>query len=75
MALVSHPVKEEMFLTTPVENLFIHEAMGAAPGDYVKVYLFGLMLCHYPPQKDMTAADMAEALNLPVEEVRKAFDY
>lgn len=75
MALVSHPVKEEMFLTTPVENLFIHEAMGTAPGDYVKVYLYGLMLCHYPPREDAGIRGMAEALGLSEEEIRQAFAY
>lgn len=75
MSLVSHPVKEEMFLTTPVENLFIHEAMGAAPGDYVKVYLFGLMLCHSPSSKDVGVAEMAEALHLSGEDIRKAYEY
>ena len=32
-----------MFSTTPVENLFMLEFMPNAPGDFVRVYLYGLM--------------------------------
>ena len=35
------------FDVTPVENMFISEYMLGAPGEYVKVYLYGLMLMPY----------------------------
>ena len=35
--------KDYFLLVTSVENIFINEYMTAAPGDYVKVYLFALM--------------------------------
>lgn len=37
-----------MFDVTPVENQFILEYMLSAQGDYVKVYLYGLMHCYHP---------------------------
>ena len=42
MAWVEYDSQDLAFLTTQVENLFIDEYMGKAPGDYVKVYLYGL---------------------------------
>ena len=42
-----------MFDITPVENQFILEYLPEAKGDYVKVYLYGLMRC-YHPEEDMT---------------------
>jgi len=48
LALCKHSDKNHIFDVTPVENLFIHEFMLKAPGDFVKVYLFGLMQCYNP---------------------------
>ena len=40
----------ECFLhDTQVENIFINEYLPAAPGDYVKVFLFALMYSGYQP--------------------------
>ena len=36
------------YLATPVENLFIEEFMVKAPGEFVKVYLYGLRFAMYP---------------------------
>ena len=36
-------IKDYFLLDTSVENLFINEYMAAAPGDFVKVYLFAQM--------------------------------
>ena len=33
---------------TAVDNMFILDYMVHAPAEYVKVYLYGLMLCSYP---------------------------
>ncbi len=63
-----------LFDITPVENIFIAEYMGRAPGDYVKVYLLGLKLCYYP-QQDYTTAMMARDLDLEEDCVKDAFVY
>ena len=41
MAMCSFADRFSMFDVTPVENLFIEEYMLRAPGDYVKVYIYG----------------------------------
>ena len=62
------------FDVTPVENMFITEYMLRAPGDYVKVYLYGLMQC-YHPQERMSLSGMARDLDLTEEEVENAYRY
>ena len=37
-------IKDYFLLDTSVENLFINEYMAAAPGDFVKVYLFEMCI-------------------------------
>ena len=74
MAFCEYPRDFMLFDVTPVENLFITEHMPAAPGDYVRVYLYGLMLCRYPDE-DMSAANLAKALNMKEEEILEAFRY
>lgn len=63
-----------MFDVTPLENLFIEEYMLRAPGDFVKVYIYGLRLC-YHPGKDLSIPYMARAMGLEEETVISAFDY
>ena len=43
MGLFAFDQQYAMFDATPVQNQFILEYMPSAPGDYVKVYLYGLM--------------------------------
>jgi len=62
------------FDVTPVENMFISEYMLGAPGEYVKVYLYGLMLC-YHNQERMSLTSMAKDLKSTEEEVERAFRY
>ena len=62
------------FDVTPVENMFISEYMLRAPGDCVKVYLYGLMLC-YHNQERMSLTGMARDLDLTEEDVERAFRY
>ena len=57
-----------MFDVTPVENQFILEQLPGAKGDYVKVYLYGLMHC-YHPREDVTPESMSRELGLPVEDI------
>ena len=63
-----------MFDITPVENQFILEYLPAAKGDYIKVYLYGLMCC-YHPAKDMNLDMICHELNMTEEDVLAAFRY
>ena len=63
-----------MFDITPVENQFILEYLPQAKGDYVRVYLYGLMHC-YHPQEDMSPERMAHELNMTADEIQAAFRY
>ena len=57
---------------TPVDNLFFSEFMPDADGEWVKVYLYGLMQCRYPSMGDVP---LSEALDLPEGAVLAAFVY
>lgn len=59
---------------TPVENIFIQDYLPHAPGDYVRVYLYGLMQCYHPTE-DITPARMAHLLDLTEDTVQAAFQY
>ena len=63
-----------MFDITPVENQFILDYLPAARGDFVKVYLYGLMRC-YHPEEDMNLDRMCHELNMTQDEVETAFRY
>ena len=63
-----------MFDITPVENQFILEYLPGAKGDYVKVYLYGLMRC-YHPEDDMSLDRMSHELNMTADEVAAAFRF
>ena len=63
-----------MFDVTPVENLFIDEYMLAAPGDFVKVYLYALRQAYHPPL-DMSYEKIARALCMEPDDVKNAFVY
>ena len=63
-----------MMGATAVSNLFMLEYMPSAPGDYVKVYLYALLLCRCPDLCSGVEA-MADALNLDADTVLSAFSY
>ena len=63
-----------IFDATPVDNMFITEYMLRAPGDYVKVYIYALMLCAHPSER-MSNASMAKDLDMTEEDVVRAFKY
>ena len=66
--------RKNIFLySTAVENLFINEFLPDAPGDYVKVYLFGLMYAQYG--QTMNSQMLAMQLQLSEEEVEEAWVY
>ena len=76
MAKVS-PVLEEkkdIFLySTEIDNLFISEFVPDAPGEYVKVYLFGLMYARYGQSFD--SQRLSNRLGLSVAELEEACIY
>ena len=72
MALCSFAENQTMLGVTPVENLFIQEYLPHASGDYVRVYLYGLMQCYYPAA-DMTIERTARILELSEDVVMSAF--
>lgn len=59
---------------TGVENSFIKEYLKEAPGDAVKVYLYGLYLCANPEVSD-GLKEFAGALNLSEDTVKDCFLY
>ena len=64
----------DIFLyTSRVENLFISEFMPDAPGEYVKVFLLGLMYAQY--DEEMDSRKIAIVLGLSEEEVEEAWIY
>ena len=63
-----------MFDTTPVDNQFILEYLPSAPGDAVKVYLYGLLRC-YHPEEGLSVERMADELSLTADQVEAAFRY
>lgn len=62
MGFIKGKVKDFYLLTTDVENIFINEYLPAAPGDYVKVYLYGLLYAQ--TGADMDARTFAQQLRL-----------
>jgi len=74
MAFCSFDPSAALFDATPVENMFISEYMLRAPGEFVKVYLYGLMLCYHHAER-MSLASMARDLDATEEEVETAFAY
>ncbi len=63
------------FDVTPLENLYIENYMASAPGEFVKAYIYGLMLCYQGDGQDQSAKDLAQALHQSDEAVRAAFAY
>lgn len=63
-----------MFDVTPLENQFILEFLPEARGDYVKVYLYGLLRC-YHPEADMNLDRMSHELGMTEDEIAAAFRY
>ncbi len=65
--------KDYFLLDTSVENIFINEYMTAAPGDYVKVYLFALMYAEV--EENLTVESMAKQLGMKESDIHKAWTY
>ena len=58
MSFTKEKIKDFYLLTTEVENIFINEYMPTAPGDYVKVYLYGLL--YSQTQDNMTYKEIKQ---------------
>ena len=66
--------RRDIFLhRTRVENLFISEYLPDAPGDYVKVFLFGLMYAQYGIDPDRS--EVSRLLGLSETEMEEAWIY
>jgi DnaD/phage-associated family protein len=61
-----------LFLSTPVENLFLLEYMPQAPEGYVKAYLYGLALCYH---RALMMEEAGAALQMSDQELAEAFLY
>ena len=55
--------KDIFLLATEVDNVFLSEYLPDTPGDYVKVYLYGLFLCQNSGS-DIPFDKFAKKLNL-----------
>ena len=75
MALCKLSDSFQIFDITPVENLFIHEFMLKAPGDFVKVYLYGLMQCYRQNSSENNIESFSHALEMDSATIENAFHY
>ena len=73
MSFTREKIKDFYLLTTDIENIFINEYMPAAPGEYVKVFLYGLLYSQNSGQ--MTHKKMASQLGMTEAQVEEAWDY
>ena len=74
MALFSFDNRFGMFDVTPVENMFLQEYMPSASGDFIKVYLYGLMQCYHPVES-ASLETMARELRMELQQVENAYAY
>ena len=75
MSLCRFSESFQIFDITPVENLFIQEFMLKAPGDFVKVYLYGLMQCYRPNSTENSLEAFTHALEMDKNTIENAFRY
>lgn len=73
MSFTKEKTKDLYMLTTDIENIFINEYMPLAPGEYVKVYLYGLF--YSQTDMDLTYSQMAMQLNLTEVQVEEAWEF
>lgn len=73
MSFTREKIRDFYLLATDVENIFINEYMPAAPGDFVKVYLYGLL--YSQNDADMSYDKMAGQLSMTRERIDEAWDY
>ena len=73
MGFKRETIKDFYLLATDVENIFINEYMPVAPGDFVKVYLYGLLYSQNGIK--MTCEQMAGQLSMSKEKFDEAWNY
>ncbi|MEE0741998.1 MAG: DnaD domain protein [Emergencia sp.] len=73
MNFVKEKIKDFYLLDSRVENIFINEYMPAAPGDYVKVFLYASMYAEH--QREMTSEVMAGQLGISEKVIGEAWDF
>lgn len=71
--LTKEKIKEIYLYSTNVENLYINEFLPEAPGNYVKIYLFGLMYAGVG--QDISREKTATEMRLSLKEVDEAWKY
>jgi len=62
-----------LFSNTSLPDIFITEYLSAAPGDYIKVYLYLLFLSKY--DKDIKLNDLSKKLALPLPVIQESIKY
>lgn len=73
MSFTREKTKDFYMLATDVENIFINEYMPMAPGEYVKVYLYGLF--YSQTDMELTHSQVAQQLNLTDVQVEEAWEF
>ena len=73
MSFTREKIRDFYLLATDVENIFINEYMPAAPGDFVKVYLYGLL--YSQNDAPMSYDQMAGQLSMSRKRIDEAWDY
>jgi DnaD/phage-associated family protein len=73
MSFTREKVKDFYLLTTDVENIFINEYLPEAPGDFVKVYLYGLL--YSQNGGEMTRQQMSLMLGIDESQIDNAWNY
>ena len=73
MAFRREVISDLYLLVTSVENMFLNEYIATSPGNFVKVYLIGLMYLN--TGAEITNAGIANNLGIEEEDVLKAWNY
>ncbi len=73
MNFIRKRTKDFYLLDSQIENIFINEYLPAAPGDFVKVYIYGYMYAE--SGMEMSNALMANQLGISGKTVNDAWNY
>ena len=73
MDFIKSKIKDFYLLDTKIENIFISEYLPAAPGDYVKVFIYGYMYAEHGLSQ--TTGEMSRQLGISESDIGKAWNY
>ena len=73
MNFIRKRTKDFYLLDSQIENIFINEYLPAAPGDFVKVYIYGYMYAEFG--MEMSGELMANQLGISERTVNEAWNY